>query len=145
MECRKYNVLFDANGAKGNMSMLKDVEYDSEFLAPDSEFMMEGYHFTGWSVSENGQAGIYKAGDKIKNLTQNGGQTVKLYAQWDENSYSIEYNLNGGVGKILKVYLYYIMTITLYLKIREQRNIMYLRDGIQDMTEEEKVLVQGSM
>lgn len=96
----KYNVLFDANGAKGNMSMLKDVEYDSEFLAPDSEFMMEGYHFTGWSVSENGQAGIYKAGDKIKNLTQNGGQTVKLYAQWDENSYSIEYNLNGGVGKI---------------------------------------------
>lgn len=96
----KYNVLFDANGAKGNMDMLKDVEYDSEFLAPDSEFVMEGYHFVGWSISEQGNTDIYKAGDKIKNLTVNGGQTVKLYAQWEANFYSIEYNLNGGVGKM---------------------------------------------
>ena len=97
---KKYNVLFDANGAKGDMSMLKDVEYDSEFLAPDSKFEMEGYHFAGWSISENGRGNIYKAGDKIKNLTGDGGQTVKLYAQWEENSYNIEYNLNGGIGKM---------------------------------------------
>lgn len=96
----KYNIEFEANDAEGQMEILRDIEYDKEFAAPDCEFVKKGYHFVGWSISENGQSGIYKTGDKLKNLGQNNGQTVKLYAQWEENSYKIEYNLNGGTGKI---------------------------------------------
>lgn len=95
-----YNVEFNANGAYGEMDAIKNVEYDREFLAPDSKFVREGYHFAGWSLSKSGNDGIYRAGDKLKNLTSNDGKTVILYAQWEENTYNIEYNLNGGTGKM---------------------------------------------
>lgn len=99
-DTEKYSIEFDANGAQGHMNILEDIEYDKEVSAPECEFIRKGYHFTGWSISENNKTDIYKAGDKLKNLAQNSGQIVKLYAQWEENNYKIEYNLNGGTGKI---------------------------------------------
>lgn len=48
----------------------------------------KGYTFKGWSTEETG-GDLYKFGQK---LTAN----IDLYAQWEAENYTIEYELNGG-------------------------------------------------
>jgi len=46
-------------------------------------------------MSENG-AKVYGDKEEVKtNLTSESGDNVVLYAVWDLNTYSINYNLNG--------------------------------------------------
>ena len=56
-------------------------------------------HLQAGALSADGSSEIYKAGESIKNLTDKDGEVVRLYARWQENSYNIEYNLNGGTGE----------------------------------------------
>ena len=53
-----------------------------------------GYSFAGWNTDTNGSGTAYAAGSSLTIPAAN----TTLYAQWTVNTYTVSYNLNGGVG-----------------------------------------------
>ena len=83
-----YTVTFNANG--GSVSTTSKTVYKGytygEFPTPTRT----GYYFTGWYTATSGGTRVY-AEDTVS-LTAN--QT--LYAQWGANTYTVNFNANGG-------------------------------------------------
>ncbi len=86
----EYNVSFDGNGATdGSMDNIHLV-YDEDSVLPPNQYkkVVDGQEsgFAGWSTSPdtNPKDVEYKDGDTVKNLTTTDGDTVKLYAIWDD-------------------------------------------------------------
>jgi len=53
-----------------------------------------GYTFAGWNTAANGSGTSYSGGDTFAM----GSSNVTLYAQWTENTYSVNYNGNSNTG-----------------------------------------------
>lgn len=86
----KYNIYFNANGANGNMTF-QQVTYGDATKLKANQFVKEGYVFIGWSLSPKGEI-LYK--DESYVNVKVGGLT--LYAIFEEATYKITYNLDGG-------------------------------------------------
>lgn len=77
-----YTIAFDANGGSGTMSPIsatygEDVTLPKNaFTAPDSTV------FGGWAKEKNATEREYGDGATVKNLTEEYGATVTLYAVW---------------------------------------------------------------
>ena len=96
-QANSYGIKFDANGGVGEMTdqiLVIDVE---ESLA-QNKFDRKGYGFTGWNTQADGNGTSYSDKEKIKNLSNQSGETVTLYAQWTANSYKVHFEANGGTG-----------------------------------------------
>ena len=61
-------------------------------------FALSGYHFTGWNTMANGAGVSYEAGAEAQFLTSADNGKVTLYAQWEANTYTINYDANKGNG-----------------------------------------------
>lgn len=83
---------FDANGGVGSMSKI-NVLKDNDSRIKYNLFTREGYTFKGWNTKANGTGTVYTDG-QIVNISED----MTLYAQWEENSYTITFDANGGVG-----------------------------------------------
>ena len=107
---RSSNMLYyDANGGVGGPSNNSDY-YDKEndrYIAKvsdinygyDGPLTRKGYHFTGWNTEKDGSGETYQPGDFYvfdRQLSENGGLKVYLYAQWEANTYTVTFNSNGG-------------------------------------------------
>lgn len=57
-----------------------------------------GYTFLGWSTNKNATKASYSAGTKYLKAYGSSNTNVKLYAVWQQNTYTISYNANGGTG-----------------------------------------------
>ncbi len=79
----QYKVVFDASGGRGKMAAQTFTYGESQKLRKN-QFTRKGYVFGGWAIRDPlatvGKV-AYKDGQKVKNLSRNGG-TVKLYAVW---------------------------------------------------------------
>ena len=95
-EANAYSVGFNANGGTGIMSEQAFV-YDTAQGLETNKFTKEGYTFKGWSTTVDGQV-VYADGESVKNLTSVPNGTVTLYAVWEANAYSVEFNANSGTG-----------------------------------------------
>ena len=84
-----YTVTFDANG--GNVSTVnKGVVYGSTYGTLPTP-TKNGYVFTGWYTSASG-------GSKVtSSTTVSITKSQTLYAQWTANSYTLNFNANGGI------------------------------------------------
>ena len=93
----KYTVKFDSNGGSDDALTEIKATYDVEFELPENNFTKIGYTFAGWNTKEDGSGTDYKAKSNVKNLTDENGATVTLYAKWTERgTHNIVYELNGG-------------------------------------------------
>ena len=81
-------------------------------LAPNT-FTKVGYVFDGWCTDPDGEGTIYADEAQVKNLAKKTGETVTLYAQWSLETYTITYELNGGVESYYGPSLYTIETETI--------------------------------
>ena len=92
-----YTVKFDANGGSGEMKALT-AEEGTEITLTANAFTKEGYTFSGWATSADGNI-AYTDGAKIK-LTAD----ITLYAQWNKTetkiSYRVKFDKNGGEGNL---------------------------------------------
>jgi uncharacterized repeat protein (TIGR02543 family) len=89
----KYTVSFNANGWEGTTSSLT-ATYDERFTLTTNGFTRTGYTFSGWAMSANGQKVFEDQEVVTHNLASNSWTEVVLYAVWDLDTYSINYNLN---------------------------------------------------
>ncbi|MDR3216367.1 MAG: InlB B-repeat-containing protein [Clostridiaceae bacterium] len=91
-----YGVNYNPNGGNGEMSDSVHV-YDTESQLTSNVFARPDYTFAGWAYSSGSLA--YADGETVINLTTTNDATIKLYAVWVINTYSVIYNPKGGVGE----------------------------------------------
>ena len=101
-----YTVQFNANGGEGTMANESFV-YGTAKALTISTFKRTGYIFIGWATSSTATTPTYDDGQSVKNLTTTSGGTVKLYAVWQANAYTIKFNKNGGSGTMADLALKY--------------------------------------
>lgn len=87
-----YAVTFDKNNdaATGSMNRM-NFSYDVEKELTKNAFVVPYYSFAGWATQKGGCV-VYGDGESVKNLTDNYGETVTLYAVWKPVEYTITYN-----------------------------------------------------
>ncbi|GEM_PF-4854219 len=92
-----YTVAFNGNGAtSGSMESITPVKYDVTGTLTPNAFGKTGYTFTGWNTLSGGNGTAYSDGVPFKNLTDEQGKTITLYAQWAPITYSIVFEGNGA-------------------------------------------------
>ena len=89
----KYLLSYDANGSTA--SVPASVEYDSgSTVTAAAAITRAGYTFAGWKTGAT--SGTNYAAGATFTISAN----TTLYAQWTANSYTVQYNANGGTGTI---------------------------------------------
>lgn len=97
-QANQYKVTYVGNGAtSGTMNTKVTCKYDKKYKVSANKFKRTNYIFDGWNTKKNGTGIAVKDGAKFKNLTADNNKTVKLYAQWKKITYTITYELDGGV------------------------------------------------
>ncbi|MBO4572467.1 MAG: InlB B-repeat-containing protein [Clostridia bacterium] len=93
---KNYTVSFDANGGEGEM---EDAEYvfDVASKLPAVTYTRKGYGFAGWAIAADG-AGVY--GDEYEFTGLREGNDVTLYATWILKECFVNFNANGGNGRM---------------------------------------------
>ena len=93
----KYTIKFNANGGSGSM---KDIStaYGKSVTLTANAFKRTNWTFLGWSTSKNAAEKTYANKQKVKNLTATANKTVTLYAVWKRNTYTVNFEQNGGAG-----------------------------------------------
>ncbi len=91
-----YTISFHTNGGSGTMSSRR-VERDKEITVGQPTFTPPADHgFDGWNTKADGSGQSIAADETVVNLTE-ANETVALYAQWTNVSYTIMfYNSNGA-------------------------------------------------
>ena len=90
-----YTILFAANGGTGAAASQK-ATYNLPIALTANEFTRTGYKFAGWNTEADGSGTPFTDRQTVLNLAPGG--TVKLYAQWKPNTYTIMFVTNGGSG-----------------------------------------------
>lgn len=88
----KYTIFFEGNEASAGSMEPQNVTATGTITLTMNMFVREGYRFTGWNSSADGNGISYGDGAQITGLSQN----ITLYAQWEPITYTIDYELNGG-------------------------------------------------
>ncbi len=91
-EAQGYTIYFNGNGSDAGNMQYQNVIYDQEVALKPNEFGRTGYNFKGWSTTSNGSV-EYTDQKKIKNLTTL--QSITLYAVWEANTYTVNFDGNG--------------------------------------------------
>ncbi len=87
-----YNVNFNADGGSGSMTPQNFVAGETKALSSNS-FTRAGYAFNGWATTSGGV--IAYANEA--NYTM-GTANATLYAKWAANTYTVNFEQNGGTG-----------------------------------------------
>ncbi len=92
ISANRYMVVYDANGGSGYMMpsahMYNDASvYEGREITPQTtlslcSFERIGFRFEGWNTLPDGSGQSYEDGAVIRNLSQQEGERVTLYAQW---------------------------------------------------------------
>lgn len=93
-----YTIAFNASGAT-NVPAPQKIRYDGgAFVIPETYVPVKaGYEFKGWDTATGGNGTRYYPLDTIPgNLTTVDGDTINLYAQWKESTYTVTWDLTGG-------------------------------------------------
>lgn len=108
---QSYTVSFNknANDATGTMAN-QTIEVNQAANLTTNAYTRTGYIFTGWNTAANGTGTGYINGQEVTNLSNVGGVTVVLYAQWVEYSASnlLQVNPSGSTAAAKSPYVNYV-------------------------------------
>lgn len=82
-----YTIRYDSNGGSGKMDDSAH-RYDTERALTKNAFTRKYYTFKGWNTKADGSGTAYADGASVKNLTDENGGAVTLYAQWERAVYT---------------------------------------------------------
>lgn len=86
-----------SNDVKGTMNN-QPMTYDKNKNLDENKYKLTGWTFTGWNTKADGSGTTYENKASIKNLTSENNATVILYAQWRQNTYTVEYHAKYPTG-----------------------------------------------
>lgn len=129
-----YTIAFDSNQGKGVMNSFPMV-YEQPVELPKNSFTKLGYRFAGWNTDPSGQGSSFGNQEAIKNLTDQDGGTVTLYAQWQAQEYTITFDSAGGNAVADHKYTIESDTFTLPFAVRNGYTFKGWLDDKQHITE----------
>ncbi|MEG0759624.1 MAG: InlB B-repeat-containing protein, partial [Raoultibacter sp.] len=94
---KPYTIFFDANGVVGSMGSQSMTYGVKEALKPNTLVAPAGSRFTGWNTRADGLGDSYADKAEVLDLAA-GDDSITLFAQWTENTYTIEFNPNPPEG-----------------------------------------------
>lgn len=116
-----FMVEYDANGGKGSMKSTK-VTYGKSAKLRNNQFKRTGYTFQGWNAyresdekwrtEEDGwqtkkeikkkgyHLAVYKNQASVSKTTSVNKDTITMSAVWKLNTFTVEYDANGGTGSM---------------------------------------------
>ena len=89
-----YTIAFDGNGTPTIAMAPTNVKYGVEIALPSNTYVLAGHKFQGWARSKDAKDPDYGDKEVVKNLTTKGGETVTLYAVWNQ----VEDPLKAALG-----------------------------------------------
>lgn len=106
-----YNIVYNANGGSNAPGQQTGIAFDEEVALSSGKPSRSGYRFLGWSLTSGSIVAAYQPGDKVKGLVADEGGAVILYAVWAANSYTIEFDANGGSNAPANIQAAYDATV----------------------------------
>lgn len=91
---KTYTIHFDANGGTGSMPDMVLGVYEERSLDLN-KFTRANHTFKYWAENPSGTSGICYDGRNMIHAAE-AGETLTLYACWDENAYTVSFDPNGG-------------------------------------------------
>ena len=112
----QYTLTYDGNGAIDGSMSPQSYAYDASgttyITLTKNTFTRTGYTYKGyWSIDTSSDSGAHIA-DEARWYRHNVGNRT-LYAQWTPNSYTIQYNANGGSGSMANTSMTYDVSANL--------------------------------
>lgn len=77
-------IAFDGNGATGGSMPNQQIIAGQSANLNTNQYTRDGYDFTGWNTNAGGTGTSYTDGASYTAPSSSAGQTVTLYAQWEE-------------------------------------------------------------
>ena len=93
-----YTIQYNSNEGEGTMSNQVIEVGDKKPLTPNA-FTKLGHHFKEWNTQADGSGDSYADKEEVQNIFMNDGESLTLYAQWEVNTYTVEFYANGGQGE----------------------------------------------
>ena len=87
---KMYKLAFDANGGIGTMATSSSGIGGIAQTLPECAFTRDGFVFKGWSTNPNALTAEYQPADAFTHSPQIAGETVTLYAIWEEKASDVE-------------------------------------------------------
>lgn len=106
-----YTIVYDANGGSNAPGEQTGIAFDEEVALSSDTPDRSGYRFLGWSLTPGSIVAAYQPDDKVKGLVASSGGVVTLYAVWAANSYTIEFDANGGSNAPANIQAQYDATV----------------------------------
>lgn len=86
-----YKISYNANGGSGAPSA-QTKYYGKTLTLSSTKPTREGYTFQGWAITTGGSVMYHAGGSYSSNAA------MTLHAVWKANTYTVQYNANGGTG-----------------------------------------------
>ena len=67
------------------------LSYDTPATLTPNSFTRTGWTFTGWNTEANGSGTSYTNEQEVENLTTTHNDEITLYAQWTQDTYTINF------------------------------------------------------
>ena len=93
-----YDVVFHANN-NTSITYSQNFLYTQEQELTNNMYTYVGHTFVGWSTSIDGEV-VYNNADLVSKLTDVNNGKYNLYAKWEVNTYTIEFDGNGADGSM---------------------------------------------
>jgi|GEM_PF-626210 len=94
-EANTYTVQFDKNGGTGTMTD-QAFTYDTAAKLKKNTYTRAGYAFKGWAKTSTAVAADYVDEASVVNLSSTDKATVKVFAVWEAQDQTIQFDVNGG-------------------------------------------------
>lgn len=94
-EANTYTVQFDKNGGTGAMTD-QAFTYDTAAKLKKNTYTRAGYAFKGWAKTSTAVAADYVDEASVVNLSSTDKATVKVFAVWEAQDQTIQFDVNGG-------------------------------------------------
>lgn len=99
-EPNKYSVYFSATNATSGEMEPQVLTYDEAATLTPNAYERTDWHFMDWNTEPAGGGETFEDGQEVINLTT--GKSITLYAQWEHDYYTIEFDKNDvdATGKM---------------------------------------------
>ena len=90
-----YTIRYDSNGGSGETASQENLKSGYSYALTKNGFTKAGYLFAGWNTSSDGTGTSYSNQESVRDLTDEHGGIVVLYAQWTPITYKVRFNANA--------------------------------------------------
>ena len=99
-ETNELNVMYEGNGNTGGSTDGSSVKYGSTVTIAGNGFTKTGHSFNGWNTSADGTGTSYPAGSTFVSKPSAHGDTLKLFAQWKADRWSVTLIAGTGIDSV---------------------------------------------